>query len=243
MKPAIIVALLIAVLAVACQPQQSTAAYSSAGAAVNVFLAAPQGNVPLTSPSTASNVTVYNSNGTRNVTITIYGHNATSTIVEVISEVSNGTKYSKNNSFTGVDCVTLNQSVGTGSVTIGYLSTGDTLATFNTSATFAYNAVQYNGSNYACPGVIENSTVFNVGTYSEYALFTSCDVVKTTNISFSYFVSPDNSKWFPGAVSLQQCNNTNTVTQLTDKSANFIKLSVNQADVRGNRPFVKLVAK
>lgn len=234
-------------LLAACQPLSETGAYSSGGAQLNIFVDTVGGDTSITNPSSPSNVSVFNNNGTRNVTVTIYGHNSSSTIVEVISQLTNATKTSLNNTFTGIDCVVVNQSQQGGVLVTSYGS-GATIASFNASQVTAFNPIAYDGSNYVCPsqnvqGV--NSSAFNVAQYSEYAIYTGCDSVATRNWTIKYWVSADSSVWVPGAVAVGGCNvsTAKASTQLTDKGVSFIKFNINQSDTRGNRVYAKLVSK
>jgi len=249
MKYLFVVALMLAALVTACAPNNGLSAITNAGtqgAFSYTFADTVGGDQPIASVSDFSNITVLNNNGSVNVTVTIYGHNATGTIIETIVNVSNVTKATLNNTFTGVDCITLNNTI-VGGVTFANLKTGATLVTFNSSSTLARNPITYNGSNYVCPNtnLPVNSSVVDVGTFSEYSLFLTCAVEKgnSPQISVKYAISPDNLVWFPGAVSLSGCNGTVNSTALTDKGIRYLRLSINNSDSNHNPIYAKLVYK
>lgn len=174
------------------------------------------------------------------VNVTILGRNASGGIKEILT-LNGTTPVFGTGNYTNIDKITLN------ATTLGTVRMNDsgnaTIATLSPNMTVAYNVAALDGSNYAVPAIAANTSNINVNYVTEYTLFTNCGTFATTNVSWSYWVSPDGVKYYAGAVALPSCNNSLAKTQLTDTGVRFIKLGYNSPDNVSNQLYAKLVAR
>ena len=175
------------------------------------------------------------------IKLSIYGRNTTHWWLENVTSFNATTVYTGNSSWTRIDKLVLNDTA-IGTVTVKDNVTGVTIATFTTGDLEAYSAAMLNGDNYM-PPVVATSQVIDVRTTTEFKLFTDCDTVNATNVTFSYEVSPDGTQWFDGAVTVTDCSGTEKATALTDSGIAYINLTVNNTDTLSNKVYAKLLYK
>ena len=162
--------------------------------------------------------------------LTFYGKNASADVTETLTGFNNTNIYSTDVSLASIDKLVLNASAS-GTVTVSDNATGATIATFTTGQLVAYNAASFDG-------VAEVPPLVQANGMTEYVLWTDCDVNVSNNaVSFSYWVSPDNVKWFDGGVAVSDCVGTAAKTTLTDAGVAYLKLNINNQDTVSNKVF------
>jgi hypothetical protein len=200
-------------------------------------------NGTITPESVGGRILVRSDNRSDILKLTVFGRNASVALREEVTGFNLTNAYTTNTTWTRVDRLSLN-ATPLGTVTVSDNATGNVIAVFAPGETLLYNSAQYNGVSFAPPLITANATV-EVSKATEYVLYTGCNATTAGfGITYSYWVSPDNERWYPGAVSVPLCNMTGgfvgNKTTLTDAGVGYLRLQVSNPDNASNNLYARL---
>lgn len=249
-KPFAIVALMLALFLAACtqvpleQSQDHGELFGATVDRTTVFtVVGPAGANGLSQSATGLlNVSAANASQPMRL-ITVYGINTSGTAVSESVLFNGSIPNLTTKLYANVTKIVMNQTV-TGGVNVKDNATGLNITMLITGTTEAYNSMLFNGTNYAVTNLTFNTSDVDVRLATEFVLFTSCETINSgSNLSVIYYVSPDQYKWFAGAVTPAQCNGSSAKTTITDVGIGYIRLQITNGATLSNLEYVKLAYK